>query len=96
MLFDYQELDIVGKNSSVKKLSELGSEKRSCYNLFECHLMNLHKPTHNQHTNPTNQPTPYISTLNLNTYPTYLHYLYKPTKPYIHTLETLDGRHHNQ
>ena len=31
---------------------------------------NLYKPTHNQHTNPTNAPTPYIPTLPLHTYPT--------------------------
>jgi len=31
MLFDYQELDIIGKNSSVKKTSGLGSEKWFCY-----------------------------------------------------------------
>jgi len=35
MLFDYQELDIVGKTLSVKNPSEMGTEKRSCYNHFE-------------------------------------------------------------
>ena len=34
MLFNYQELDIGGTNSSVKKPSELGSEKRFWYNHF--------------------------------------------------------------
>ena len=31
MLLECQELDIVGKNSLVKPPSELGLEKRSCY-----------------------------------------------------------------
>jgi len=57
---------------------------------------NLYKPTHNQHTDPTNAPTPYIPTLALHTYPTFLYYPYKATKPYIPTLKTPDGRHHNQ
>jgi len=40
MLLEYQDLDIIGKNSSVSKSSELGSrsEKRSCY---ERHTHNL-------------------------------------------------------
>jgi len=37
MWFDYQELDIVCKNSSVKKPLELGSEKRSWLKAFFPH-----------------------------------------------------------
>jgi len=39
MVFDYQELEIVSKNSSMKNYSELGSEKRSCYKRSKHHLM---------------------------------------------------------
>jgi len=39
MLFDYQELEIVSKILSIKNYSELGSDKRSCYNRFKYHLM---------------------------------------------------------
>jgi len=38
MWLEYQERDIIGKNSSVKNPSELGSEKRSCYELDTHHL----------------------------------------------------------
>ena len=38
MLLEYQEFDIVGKNFSVKNPSELGSQKRSCYQRDIHHL----------------------------------------------------------
>jgi len=38
MLFEYQILDVVGKNLSVEKPSEFGSKKRSYYYRFKCQL----------------------------------------------------------
>jgi len=38
MWLEYEEFDIVGKKSSVKKPSELGSEKWSCYERDTHHL----------------------------------------------------------
>jgi len=35
---EYQKLDIVGKNSSVKQSAELGLEKQSCYERDTPHL----------------------------------------------------------